>query len=96
MNGIVIVVVALGLGFSLYTIANGVAGPPERRRGAPPVLRGLMLAWLALSLATLVLVGLGGFQHSDLKVLVVVFTILGLLAVFGHSSTRNRRSGGDQ
>jgi hypothetical protein len=93
INAIVVVAVALGLGFSIYTIAYGVAGP-GKRRGAPPLLRGLILVWLAISLAVFVLVWLGGFQHADQKIVVVVFAILGLLAVLDHAAARRRGSSG--
>jgi hypothetical protein len=93
MSGaLTIVVIALGLGFTVYTIANGVAGQGNRR-GAPPLLRGLFLVWLAISLATFVLIWLGGFQHGDRIVLLVVFGILAALAALDHGVARMRRAG---
>ena len=89
LNALVVFLVAGGLGFSIYTIANGVAGKGTRR-GAPPLLRGLLLVWLAICLTALVLTWLAGFDHGDLLGLVVMFAVLGLLAVFDHASARKR------
>jgi hypothetical protein len=82
-------VIAFGLGFTVYTIANGVAGGGDRR-GAPPFLRGLMLIWLAISLATLVLVWLSGFERSDWIILIVVFGILAALAALDRGMAHRR------
>jgi peptidoglycan/LPS O-acetylase OafA/YrhL len=84
-----VTVIALVLGFSVYTIVNGVAGKGNRR-GAPPLLRGLMLVWLAISLAVLVLESLDGFPHGDHVFMAVVFAILALLAVLGRGRKQVR------
>jgi hypothetical protein len=92
MGAVWTTIVALGIGLTVFTIANGVAGPGNRR-GAPPFLRGLTLVWLAISLAMFVLGWLDGFQRSDRILLLVMFGIVAALAALDRGVAHLRGGG---
>lgn len=66
---LLVVFIAAGL-----TISGFLRSARGKRRPSP--FRGLFLLWLAVSIAATVLVGLGGFQHDDRILLLVVWAIL--------------------
>lgn len=68
--------VALALVFIAggLTISGFLRSARGKRRPSP--FRGLFLLWLAVSIAATVLVGIGGFQHDDRILLLVVWAIL--------------------
>ena len=66
----------IGLG---YAAASAARSRKTGVRARIRLIRGLFLVWLAVSVASTVLVALGGFYREDLVLLAVVWTILAVL-----------------
>ena len=79
------------LGVNLWLRRKRRRISPVRRRSVVSGIRGAFLIWLAVALAALVLVALGGFQKDDRILLAVVFLILATLWTSQEAIARRRR-----